>query len=201
MFERKKATTPSTLRDVQEERNPTDVSDERIQPRMQSITNNHRTEHYMENSIVPLTEDQGTRDEVPPGVRTAPVEENRMQNETLPTLNTKMNKESKGNLKSQSTALSQDATDALLEENKQLLARKEELQALVQMLSQANVSEKGQFFMDAFSCQVQLEALAEDIDYLKNKSEYLRAQLFELHLERVEDMQLQDEKRNGQKAG
>jgi hypothetical protein len=80
---------------------------------------------------------------------------------------------------------------ALKEEQAQLVERRSKLQSIIESTQKVAAYEKSQGLMDQYALQVEFEAVAEDVEIMKEKHESLCETLFNLHLQRLELMQLQ----------
>jgi hypothetical protein len=78
-------------------------------------------------------------------------------------------------------------------QNQLLLKRKMKLHAIKESIHKYDVYEKSQVLMDQYNLRVQVQTLEEDIRFMKEKYETLCGTLFELHLQRLELMQIQEE--------
>mmetsp|Transcript_21979 Transcript_21979/g.39198 ORF Transcript_21979/g.39198 Transcript_21979/m.39198 type:complete len:264 (+) Transcript_21979:40-831(+) len=80
-----------------------------------------------------------------------------------------------------------------LEKQNELLKRRSKLQGILDSMHKFDAYEKSQGLMDNYSVQVEVETLEEDVQFMKEKYETLCEALFQLHLQRLDLMHLQEE--------
>jgi hypothetical protein len=78
-------------------------------------------------------------------------------------------------------------------QNQLLLERKMKLHAIKQSIHKYDAYEKSQVLMDQYNLRVQVQTLEEDVRFMKEKYETLCGTLFELHLQRLQLMQIQED--------
>ena len=77
--------------------------------------------------------------------------------------------------------------------NQKLKKRIVNLQNAIKSMEKIDLYQKGRNLVEQYQYQVQIETLKEDIEYMKNKHEKLNETLFELHVQRLDLIRLQEE--------